>query len=301
MSAMAALLQITTIATFWTLSHQKDSPAEFINLSTTTCGIGSQQQRSHRIIGGSDALGGEYPWTVSLQSKEGSHFCGGVILDRHHILTAAHCFIFHLYGRTTSTVLLNSTLIIAGTNDMKSSHTPGQRHTLSKLIMHPGFSYFYPDFHNDIALVRIGGRGFEWNSHVQPACLSTDNKSKLWGYVAGWGVQSREDHETGLLRDGRLKKVSLPIWSNSKCQEAYKSAGIDWITKPSHLCAGWKNGSKDSCSGDSGSALFVKSDTGRMVASGLVSGGEGCSNGIPGIYTRISYFLPWIKANLISL
>lgn len=31
MSAMAALLQITTIATFWTLSHQKDSPAEFIN------------------------------------------------------------------------------------------------------------------------------------------------------------------------------------------------------------------------------------------------------------------------------
>ncbi len=55
--------------------------------------------------------------------------------------------------------------------------------------------------------------------------------------------------------DGHLKTVALPVWKNGECQEAYSRAGVDWVTKSSHLCAGTKikdgNGqdkiSKDTC------------------------------------------------------
>lgn len=42
------------------------------------------------IVGGTTAASGEFPYIVSL-SHSGSHFCGGVLLNAHTVLTAAHC------------------------------------------------------------------------------------------------------------------------------------------------------------------------------------------------------------------
>lgn len=44
-----------------------------------------------RIVGGSVAGLGEYPGKVSLQQRNGNHFCGGTIIDQTHVVTAAHC------------------------------------------------------------------------------------------------------------------------------------------------------------------------------------------------------------------
>uniref|UniRef100_A0A1B0DRA1 Uncharacterized protein n=1 Tax=Phlebotomus papatasi TaxID=29031 RepID=A0A1B0DRA1_PHLPP len=44
-----------------------------------------------RIIGGTPAVMGEFPGKVSVQSRLGSHFCGGTLIDLSHILTASHC------------------------------------------------------------------------------------------------------------------------------------------------------------------------------------------------------------------
>ena len=46
-----------------------------------------------RIIGGSRAQLGEFPSKVSLQSRSGSHFCGGSLITYNHILSAAHCVV----------------------------------------------------------------------------------------------------------------------------------------------------------------------------------------------------------------
>lgn len=46
-----------------------------------------------RIIGGSRAQLGEYPSKVSLQTRSGSHFCGGNLITNNHILSAAHCVV----------------------------------------------------------------------------------------------------------------------------------------------------------------------------------------------------------------
>ena len=47
-----------------------------------------------RIVGGSEAGDGEFPWQVSLRSIGGigaTHFCGGSVIDKDWVLTAAHC------------------------------------------------------------------------------------------------------------------------------------------------------------------------------------------------------------------
>lgn len=44
-----------------------------------------------RIVGGTLATHGEFPGSVSLQTRQGFHFCGGTLIDESHVLTAAHC------------------------------------------------------------------------------------------------------------------------------------------------------------------------------------------------------------------
>lgn len=43
-----------------------------------------------RIVGGVDATLGQFPHQISLR-QSGSHICGGSIISRDVILTAAHC------------------------------------------------------------------------------------------------------------------------------------------------------------------------------------------------------------------
>lgn len=54
-----------------------------------------------RIIGGSRAQLGEFPSKVSLQTRSGSHFCGGNLITDNHIISAAHCVV------TEDGILLN--------------------------------------------------------------------------------------------------------------------------------------------------------------------------------------------------
>ncbi|HLL26043.1 MAG TPA: serine protease [Xanthobacteraceae bacterium] len=52
----------------------------------------------------------------------------------------------------------------------------------------------------------------------------------------------------------------------------------------------------DSCQGDSGGPLFMKAPDGKPVLVGIVSFGAGCGSATePGIYTRVSKYVDWVK------
>ena len=59
---------------------------------------------------------------------------------------------------------------------------------------------------------------------------------------------------------------------------------------------------KDSCSGDSGGPLIARTKDGAegvMYLEGIVSfGSSSCSGSVPGIYTRVSKYIDWIRENI---
>ena len=94
-----------------------------------------------------------------------------------------------------------------------------------------------------------------------------------------------------------MKWVKVPIITNSECRNTKLRNQL--ITEDM-ICAGYANGGKDACSGDSGGPLVCKNGN-NAVITGIVSWGIECAlENYPGVYTRVPYFLQWIKKNMVS-
>uniref|UniRef100_A0A8C5QRT6 Transmembrane serine protease 6 n=1 Tax=Leptobrachium leishanense TaxID=445787 RepID=A0A8C5QRT6_9ANUR len=248
------------------------------------CGCGiqvseSRQAAGSRLVGGVSSQEGEWPWQASLQ-VQGAHMCGGSLISDRWILSAAHCF--HQERFASPEVWT----VVLGKVRLSRSSQSEMLFKVIRLVLHPFYDEESHDY--DVALVLLDHAVPLTSPHVQPICLPSSTHhfptdSICW--VTGWGAVT----EDGPTSD-TLQKVDIKLVSQDVCLELYR-----YQISPRMFCAGYRDGSKDACMGDSGSPLVCKGTRGRWVQAGLVSWGAGC--GIPkyfGVYSRITRHVGWI-------
>ncbi|XP_023209481.1 serine proteinase stubble-like [Centruroides sculpturatus] len=280
----------------WTASHFHNSSSENGVRPTETdrrkkprpeCGVPFDTHRS-KVVGGSDAAFGSWPWQVSIRKVRGSygfastHRCGGVILNRLWIATAAHC-VEDLYPSRMR--------IRVGEHDFGSTNEPfpEMEKNVGGKVLHPGYNVF--TYEHDLALVRLTDP-LVFRPHVFPICLpSTDDAfAGREAVITGWGRL----REGGIL-PSVLQEVRVPIISNQRCREMFRQAGKLEVVPETFLCAGFAEGGRDSCQGDSGGPLQIKDDDGKWILAGIISWGVGCAQpNMPGVCVRITKYRDWI-------
>ncbi|KAH6610374.1 trypsin [Trichoderma cornu-damae] len=232
------------------------------------------QPRGADIVGGTTAALGEFPYIVSL-SSQGSHFCGGVLVNSKTVVTAGHCSV----DFTASQVKVR-----AGSLTWASG---GTQVGVSQIIVNPSYSTRtgVPDF--DVAIWHLSSpiAASSTIGYVTLPASGSDPAAGTTLTTAGWGTTS----ETSNSLPSKLNKVSVPVISRATCQSEYG------VITTNMFCAGLAQGGKDSCSGDSGGPIVDASGT----LQGLVSFGQGCAEaGFAGVYTRVGNFVSFINANL---
>jgi len=225
------------------------------------------KQFPERIVGGSAATKGQFPYIVQI-TRSGSQYCGGSIVNANWILTAAHCSVATIAGYT----------VVAGQHFTNVNEGTEQSRSVSSITRHP--NYNSNTLANDLAVWRVSA-SFVFGTYVSAATLASSDPSGDVT-VAGWGTTS-----SGGSISNTLLHVSVPMVSDASCKSSYGSSEI----LSGMICAG--TGGRDSCQGDSGGPL-VQSGSQH----GIVSWGYGCAvQGYPGVYTSVAYFRAWILAN----
>ncbi|XP_044740915.1 proclotting enzyme-like [Chrysoperla carnea] len=247
-----------------------------------SCGAKNGYQDQERIVGGHNADIGEWPWIAALFNG-GRQFCGGSLIDNMHILSAAHC-VAHM----SSWDVARLTVRLGDHNIKTNSEVNHIEKRVKRVVRHRGFDS--RTLYNDVAILTLDSP-VQFSRQVRPICLPSSGGTFAGktATVIGWGSLRESGPQPAILQE-----VNIPIWSNGECRAKYGPAAPGGIVEHM-LCAG--QASRDSCSGDSGGPLMV--NEGRWTQVGIVSWGIGCGKGqYPGVYTRVTHFLPWINKNL---
>ncbi|KAF2883263.1 hypothetical protein ILUMI_22910, partial [Ignelater luminosus] len=217
--------------------------------------------------------------------------CGGSLISDNFVLTAAHCVISAVYGPVQWARMGTINL-----KEPKKGGIPGDFEIVGRYV-HP--EYKRPSVYNDIALLKLN-QSVVRSEYVQPACLNTEFQINKFVEAVGWGKTAFTGDSTN-----NLLKVFLEIYSNAICRKSYinlsKVVLRDGILDEKQVCAGGGlNESKDTCQGDSGGPLhqLLKENVYKLYrVVGVTSFGKACGvQNIPGIYTRVSYYVPWIES-----
>ncbi|KAI5742552.1 hypothetical protein M8J77_008531 [Diaphorina citri] len=254
------------------------------------CGVRHRPLEDGKIVGGYSTLPGEIPWQISLQVFTGygygtRHICGGSIISKYFVVTAAHC----VYGSNS-----NVFTVVGGDYNLFDIEGHEQRRRVERI-----YTDFYDKsiYKNDIALLELT-RPFKFNEFVSPICLPNPGLTVTAdvGLISGWGRLS----EGGSLPH-ILQAAEVPLTPKEECRRSYAVAGYSNYLNQCQVCTGTKQGGLDSCQGDSGGPLACPLPDGRYYLCGITSWGVGCARpDFYGVYTLVSCYSDWVKSILYA-
>ena len=244
----------------------------------------------------------DFPWMAALVYESSNPadapqiFCGGVILSSNVVMTAAHC-LSDTQGYSLKKVRIGHAQL---------SSEESFEVEIVDIKGHPEYKTTATGVINDIALLKLK-QSLKFTPAVKPVCLPTSNidESILSNantgqlQVVGWGKTSERSEDK---QSDNLQMLNISYVQTDDCEDRFqkilqrqnKSATFELLE--SRMCAQGIPDS-DACNGDSGGPL-LRLDIGSQIyqAIGVVSfGTRRCDSSTPGVYTRITEFLPWIK------
>ncbi|GJQ77880.1 hypothetical protein Trydic_g16133 [Trypoxylus dichotomus] len=233
---------------------------------------GNDHAGSFRIAGGIAVEDRAYPFMVSLRHLPNEHFCGGSIISKQWVLTAAQC----MFGQTVSRVK-----VVAGTNKLDSG---GTAVGIQRVIIHPEYGNT-SEKPNDIALIRLVS-ALTYSISIGQIPINTNKFDSYTTVTAiGWGSTKRD----GPLSN-KLLQYSTQTIPQTTCRGYWRR-----LTE-NQICTTFAP-QKGICRGDSGGPLIdAKSKTQVGIAS--VHCSRRYSRTYPDVYTRISEYVLWINSTL---
>lgn len=246
------------------------------------CDCGRSAFKTSRIVGGQDAVAGEFPWQVSLHVKKYGHVCGASIIDPRWLITAAHCV---QDDATTKFSQPGTWEAFLGLHTQKETGGPVVRRNIKQIIPHPYYNHY--TFDNDIALMELSSP-VTYSDYIRPICLPSPQHvfatgSTVW--ITGWGATREGGFAASILQKAQVRMINYDV-----CNKLMTGQLTSRM-----LCAGVLSGGVDACQGDSGGPLSCPTGT-RMFLAGVVSWGDGCARrNKPGIYTTVTKFRDWIQ------
>ncbi|XP_032934542.1 cathepsin G-like [Catharus ustulatus] len=232
-----------------------------------------------RIIGGKEVKPHSRPYMAYLKiqvtnkTATDRYSCGGFLIRPDAVLSAAHCVDEN--GTVKVTVIL-------GAHNIHDEEQSQQRIRAKKWVIHPNF---HREGHvNDIVLLKLETNA-TINAYVRTISLPRHNEGVRVGTeceVAGWGLTSLERRKTDVMM-----KVVLEVQNDTLCKPRFRK-----YQRQSMMCVGDESRRKSTYKGDSGGPLVC-----NKKAHGIVSRARK-RHIFPEVFTRVSYFEPWIHDQL---
>ncbi|XP_076053597.1 venom serine protease-like [Oratosquilla oratoria] len=214
--------------------------------------------------------------------------CGAVLVNPRFVLTSAHCVMNYIR---------NPLQVLLGEHDFATPFetTSTIRIDIDDYRIHPDFD-LSAGFKNDIAALKLA-RSLNLESlspDIGTVCLPpeipADSITGTPVVAVGWGLQTSEG-----VGSTELMQVNLSLYSASDCRDSFPTFAI--FIRNNNFCT-WAP-LRDTCKGDSGGPVMVRSPSGRLVMVGIVSfGPELCASDEPGVVVSVAAYLAWIRGEV---
>jgi len=223
------------------------------------------------------------------------HICGGTIIDKQWVLSAAHCF----------TGPKRNYRVRVGVWKLHSATEKPQDFKITEVYIHEKWNWSASEKGFDIALIKLDREIDLSGPYAGKACMpsaSDDYRGATDCYLSGWGfIEKRGKGQDGTRTD-QLQKVAGSIWAGQALKDVWsKTIALppQYKTFSEKLLGFGKPGKWSVCQGDNGGPLVCKNKSGAYDIVGVVSyGPPACGtsgSGLPGMFTEVTGYLDWIK------